>query len=72
MASCARGVRSEKRTGPGQEVERRRAPAFRTGASPEKGCHFRLNTRRTVSTACMVYSGLAASWKRFFMKDMGS
>ena len=34
--------------------------------------YFRLKTRRTVSTACMVYSGLAASWKRSFMKDMGS
>ena len=34
--------------------------------------YFRLKTRRTVSTACMVYSGLAASWKRSFMKEMGS
>lgn len=34
--------------------------------------HLRLKTLRTVSTACMVYSGLAASWKRSFMKDMGS
>ena len=36
------------------------------------GRHLRLKTLRTVSTACMVYSGLAASWKRSFMKDMGS
>jgi len=34
--------------------------------------YFRLKTRRTVSTACRVYSGLEASWKRFLRKEIGS
>ena len=68
---------SERTEGPGQNKARQKEslPGFlqeKHGGSADAGRHLRLKTLRTVSTACMVYSGLAASWKRSFMKDMGS
>lgn len=76
--SHARGIHAPQERPHSARLRREGSRKPRSEKEPGLFCgggaanYFRLKTRRTVSTACMVYSGLAASWKRSFMKEMGS